>query len=214
MNINKYLADKGYCTRREGEQLVRQKKVFINGRLAILGDKVTEQDKVEVHGMTQKTYKYLAYHKPQGLATDSPIEGLFYVGRLDKNSSGLLILTNDGRITDRLLNPKREHDKEYLVTTAQKLRPSFKQHMEKGVDIGDTVTKPCKVEVTGEKTFKITLTEGKKHQIRRMCVALHTDVANLKRTRVMNIKLGTLKPGQTRPLTGTELSTFLKNLGL
>lgn len=227
MNINKYLADKGYCTRRDGEQLVRQKKVFINGRLAILGDQVTEKDKVEVRGQNQtKAYKYYAYNKPRGVITHSPQQGeddvktasalkdVYPIGRLDKGSHGLLILTNDGRVTDRLLNPKHEHEKEYVVKTVQNLRPSFKIHMEKGVDLGDMVTKRCKVQVTGDRTFKIILTEGKKHQIRRMCAALHLDVADLERTRVMNIKLGSLKPNQHRPLTGAELSTFLKNLGL
>lgn len=227
MRINKYLAEQGFSTRRGADELIEKKRVFINGHLAVLGDQVYEGDEVEVRGAGQpKTYEYYAYNKPRGVITHSPqgdeqdikevspLTGVYPIGRLDKGSHGLLILTNDGRVTDRLLNPKHEHEKEYVVKTVQNLRPSFKIHMEKGVDLGDMVTKRCKVQVTGDRTFKIILTEGKKHQIRRMCAALHLDVADLERTRVMNIKLGVLKPNQHRPLAGAELSTFLKNLGL
>lgn len=232
MRINKYLAQRGYATRRGADEYIEKKKVFVNGRLAKLGDKVLETDKVEV----RKTAKdnaprtYVAYHKPRGVIThsagdneedikeataESPeLKGLFPVGRLDKDSSGLIILTNDGRVTDRLLSPRFEHEKEYIVTTTRPLRESFKEYMEKGVDIEDYKTKQAKVDIRGENRFAITLTEGKKHQVRRMVVAMHNEVKHLERTRIMNIRLGSLPRGAYRPILGKELSDFLKALGL
>ena len=215
MRINKYLALKKISTRRGADTLVNDKKVFINGKLAILGSKVNEGDKVEVRGAKPIEYKYYAYNKPIGVETDSPKEGLpaqtglFPLGRLDKASHGLLILTNDGRITDQLLSPKYFHEKEYVVKTKEKLRGSFKDKMEAGVNIEGYKTKPCKVQIVNEFTFRVILTEGKKHQIRRMCSALFQEVVDLKRERIMNIKLGTLKPKGLREIKGKELSIFL-----
>ncbi|MFZ3011561.1 MAG: pseudouridine synthase [Minisyncoccia bacterium] len=209
MRINKYLAFKKIATRRGADELVENKKVFINGKLAVLGSKVTESDKVEVRGSKQKEYLYFAFNKPIGVETGSPREDLFPLGRLDKNSHGLLILTDDGRITDQLLSPKYFHEKEYLVKTSNKLRSNFKQKMEAGVDIEGYQTKPCKVQIINENTFRVILTEGKKHQIRRMCSNLFQEVADLKRERIMNIKLGNLKPGASREIVGKELSIFL-----
>lgn len=234
MRINKYLALQGLSTRRGADELIEKKKVYINGRVAQLGDKVTETDKVEMkRGHTPSAPRiYVAYNKPRGVITHSPDEekdeedikmlleespelrGVFPIGRLDKDSSGLIILTNDGRITDRLLNPKFEHEKEYMVTTVQPLRPSFKEHMEKGVEIEDYRTKPAQVTVRGENRFSIILTEGKKHQVRRMVVAMRNEVKTLERTRVMNIELGRLPRGEWRYIEGKELATFLKSLGL
>src|SRR3989338_1479093 len=216
MRINKYLALRKISTRRGADDLIVAKKVFINGKFAVLGSKVTETDKVEVKGGEQKKYKYFAYNKPIGVETDSPQEDLFPLGRLDKNSHGLLILTNDGRITDQLLNPKYFHEKEYVVRTLNKLRSSFKQKMEAGVKIEgqeNYVTKKCKVKILSDFAFRIILTEGKKHQIRRMCSALFQEVADLKRERIMNIKLGNLKSGQMREIKGEELVNFLKSIG-
>ncbi|MGE5540689.1 MAG: pseudouridine synthase, partial [Bacillota bacterium] len=139
---------------------------------------------------------------------------LFPIGRLDKSSSGLILLTNDGRITDRLLNPDREHEKTYDVTTKLPLRPSFAEHMEQGVNIEGYMTRPTTVEVLSENKFRITLTEGKKHQIRRMVVAMHNEVRDLRRISIMNIKLGKLPIGEYRRLEGKELATFLASLGL
>jgi 23S rRNA pseudouridine2604 synthase len=219
MRINKYLADKKISTRRGADELIKAKKVFINGKLAELGSLVNETDKVEVKGAKPKEYLYFAYNKPIGIETDSPRADLFPLGRLDKNSHGLLILTNDGRITDSLLNPKYFHEKEYVVRTKEKLRSSFKAKMEAGVNIegsprlgGGYTTKPCKIKILSENTFKIILTEGKKHQIRRMCSALFQEVADLKRERIMNIKLGTLKPNALREIKGEELKTFLEQV--
>ena len=134
------------------------------------------------------------------------------MGRLDKASHGLLILTNGGRITDGLLNPKFFHEKEYLVKTSNKLRSNFKQKMEIGVDIEGYMTKSCKVQILNDFAFRITLTEGKKHQIRRMCANLFQEVADLKRERIMNIKLGKLGDNSLREIKGEELQTFLKSV--
>jgi 23S rRNA pseudouridine2604 synthase len=150
----------------------------------------------------------------KGIKDVIDLKEVFPVGRLDKDSSGLIILTNDGRITDRLLNPKYEHEKEYIVETKDKLRNNFKEKMESGVDIGDYVTQKCKVEILGEKKFSIILGEGKKHQIRRMCVALFNEVKGLKRIRIMNIKLGNLAPNAYRKIEDGELKIFLQSLSL
>lgn len=223
--LNKHLADMRYATRRGADELIERGLVFVNGKRAVLGQKVSASDSVEVRS-APKSYRYFAYNKPRGVITHSPqrgekdikseagIEGVFPIGRLDKGSHGLIILTDDGRVTDRLLNPEYDHEKEYHVTVSQKLRPSFAHHMEKGVDIGGYVTKQCRVKVIGEKQFFITLSEGKKHQIRRMCAALHTDVVSLERTRVMNIGLKGLRPGAHRQIEGEELVRFLRALSL
>lgn len=216
MRINKYLASKQIATRRGADELVESGKVFINGKRAMLGSKVAENDKVEVRGVKENNkFLYYAYYKPIGIETpEISVNDVFPVGRLDKNSHGLIVLTNDGRITDKLLNPKYFHEKEYIVKTSKKLRANFKQKMEAGVQIEDYKTKPCKVEILNENTFKVILTEGKKHQIRRMCSALFQEVVDLKRTRIMNIKLGNAKPKNIREIKGKELETFLKSLGI
>lgn len=233
MRINKYLALKGYATRKAADEFIEKKTVFINGRLAVLGDKVAETDNVEIRTSKNSPAKklvYFAYNKPKSVITHSPGEGesdirellpgltkqyaIFPVGRLDKDSHGLIILTNDGRITDRLLNPEKEHEKEYAVRTKSKIRESFKKHAEEGIDIEGYMTKPAKVRILNDNTFNIILKEGKKHQIRRMVVALFNEVSDLQRTRIMNIELGSLKPGATRPIEGVELETLMKSLGL
>lgn len=225
MRINKYLALKQYSTRRGADELIDAGKVYINGKRAVLGDKVHESDTVEVRS-AKRSYRYFAYHKPRGIITHSPqgsekeiadvagIEGVFPVGRLDKDSSGLIILTDDGRVTERLLSPDNDHEKEYRVTVREKLRPSFATHMEKGVDIGGYKTKPCRVHVLGDRAFTIVLSEGKKHQIRRMCAALHVDIESLERVRIMNIGLSGIKPGAYRELKGAELREFLGSIGI
>ncbi len=225
MRINKYLAHKNLCTRREADDMISAGKVLINGRKAVLGDKVEEKDDVKVL-FRVKNYRYYAYNKPRGIITHSPdedevdiqqsipLEGVFPIGRLDKDSHGLIILTDDGRITDKLLNPEYEHDKEYLVVTKEEHPSNFKQRMEKGVDIEGYMTKPCVVLPISSRKFSITLSEGKKHQIRRMCSALGLVTADIQRIRIMNISLGHLKKGEYRELKGTELNTFLKSLGL
>lgn len=225
MRINKYLAHKNLCTRRAADTLITEGKVLINGRKALLGDRVSETDDVKVLFRTQKR-RYFAYNKPRGVITHSPTKGerdirqsvplvgVFPVGRLDKDSEGLIILTDDGRVTDKLLNPDYDHQKEYLVTTREPLPERFRERMEKGVNIEGYKTKPCRVKVLGGKRFTIELTEGKKHQIRRMCAALNLSIAELRRIRVMNVTLQGLESGQYRELRGTELAKFLGLLGL
>jgi len=232
MRLNKYLAHAGIATRRDADTLISAGKVLVNGKKAQLGMKVSGEDTVEVTKGRRATAPraYFAYYKPRGIITHSPgldekdigatlppdlrEFNLFPVGRLDKDSHGLIILTNDGRITDRLLNPDAEHDKEYVVHTKLPLRDSFAKHMEAGVDIEGYRTKPAKVRVNGEKSFSIILTEGKKHQVRRMVSAMHNEVVDLKRTRIMNIKLGTLKGGEARAIEGNEREKFLTLLKL
>lgn len=227
MRINKYMALKNHSTRRGADELISKGQVFINNRVAVLGDKVQENDHVEIKFRKKPApYIYIAYNKPKGIITHSakenereikdeiPLKGVFPVGRLDKDSKGLIILTNDGRITDRLLSPNYEHEKEYLVKVKGKLRSSFKSKMEAGVQIEREKTKPCKVQIINENTFKITITEGKKHQIRRMCVALFQEISDLKRIRVMNIKIDGIKEGSYRKIEGEELNIFLKSLNL
>ena len=216
MRINKYLALQKHSTRRGADELIIKKQVFINGRLAVLGDKVKETDKVDVRFRGKMpTYVYLAYNKPRGqITSDIHIEGVSPIGRLDKDSHGLIILSNDGRITDALLNPNSAHEKEYVVMVKEKLRNNFKEKMEAGVQIEDEKTRPCKVKILNEKAFSVLLTEGKKHQIRRMCSALFAEVDDLKRVRIMNITLDKLGDGQYREITGDELDDFLKSLGM
>lgn len=228
MRINKYLALEKHSTRRGADELISQGVVFVNGEKAKLGQMIEEKDHVEVRYRAgkEKKYIYLAYHKPRGVVTHSADEGdedikdrlpnkdVFPIGRLDKDSSGLIILTNDGRITERLLSPEYYHEKEYIVTTKGKLRPSFEDKMEAGVQIDAEKTRPCQVEILGDNKFSIVLTEGKKHQIRRMCTALFQEVDTLKRVRIMNIKLEDLKEDAYRDIKGEELATFLKSLEL
>jgi 23S rRNA pseudouridine2604 synthase len=228
MRINKYLAHEGISTRRGADELITRGKVLLNGRVAVLGDKVQKGDKVEMRGATStKKFVYYAYNKPIGVITHSPQRGekdikqsvalpkdVFPIGRLDKDSSGLIILTNDGRVTDRLLSPSYEHEKEYRVRTSDTLRESFKKTMEAGVNIEGYLTAPCTVRKTGPKSFNITLTEGKKHQIRRMVSAMHNTVQELERVRILNIKLDGIESGEWRPILGEELKTFLAQIGM
>ncbi len=227
MRINKYLAHNKHSTRKGADELIMKGLVSINGRRAVLGDKVGAGDIVEVQKSKKPTeYVYFAYNKPRGVITHSPqlnekdikssikMKDVFPIGRLDKDSSGLIILTNDGRITDRLLNPKFDHEKEYLVTTKKPLRPSFKTKMEAGVKIENEMTRKCKVYVMNANTFRIVISEGKKHQIRRMCAALFNEVNTLKRIRVMNVMLNNLQENSLRKIEGVELETFLKSLGI
>ncbi len=228
IRINKYLADKGYATRRGADDIISKGLVTINGKKAVLGDKVTDTDVVVINQKRKPNqYVYLAYNKPQGVVTTNAqgeekeiIDAVRYrtrvfpVGRLDKDSHGLIILTNDGRITDRLLNPDKHHEKEYVVTVNKKYTPAFIKHMTEGVDIGDYVTRPTKVKRLKDTTFSITLTEGKNRQIRRMTEKLGYTVTDLKRVRIQNILLNNVKPGQYREIIDDERETFLTSLGL
>lgn len=230
MRINRYLAKKNFCSRREADALIEKGVVRINSRKAVLGDKINENDVVEVDTKNKaaiKNRQYFAYYKPIGIVTHSPeasqkgienvtnfSEDFFPIGRLDRLSQGLIIMTNDGRITDKMLNPKYGHEKEYMVHVNKKINNFFVRHMSEGIDLEDFRTKSAMVEKIGEQVFRIVLTEGKKHQIRRMCTALGYEVIDLKRVRVMNVKLGNLKPNQKKEIKDDELKIFLTNLGI
>lgn len=230
MRINRYLAKRNFCSRREADKLIEKGIVKINGKMAVLGDRVNENDKIDIDAKSKEEFKncqYFAYYKPIGIVTHSPeagqtgIEkvanfsaGFFPIGRLDRDSQGLIIITNDGRITDKLLNPQYDHEKEYIVHTNKKINNFFVRHMSEGIQLEDFKTKPAIVEKIGEYVFRIVLTEGKKHQIRRMCTALGYAVMDLKRVRVMNIKIGSLKPNQKREIKEEELQIFLNSLAI
>jgi 23S rRNA pseudouridine2604 synthase len=226
IRINKYLATQGVSTRRNADKLILAGKVMINGRKAILGDKVRAGDKVEISKKINNDFVYYAYYKPRGVITHSPqkgekdilssitLKGVYPIGRLDKDSEGLIILTNDGRITDRLLNPKYDHDKEYIVKTRTPVKESQLKIMERGMDLEGIQTKPCKTTFINDNSFSITISEGQKHQIRRMCDALTIPIESLKRVRIMNIRLGQLKSNMYRKIEGDELKEFLKSLSL
>jgi len=228
IRINRYLALENICTRREADALIEKGKVSINGAPAVLGAMVQKGDKVEVaeKAVAQKhaAYVYFAYNKPQGVVTN-PEKGhtsitqtlhikekVFPVGRLDKDSHGLIILTNDGRITDKLLNPKYDHEKEYLVTVDKTVSPEFLRRMAQGVFIEGYKTQRCRTKKEGDKSFRLILNEGKKHQIRRMCSVLGYNVIDLQRVRVLNIELADLPKGRFQKLGGKELAEFLSRL--
>ncbi len=230
MRINKYAALQGWASRREADTLIEKGAILINGKPAQMGQKVEEGDIVELAGKT-KEKKYLAYYKGRGIITHSPAEGetdiltrlqrdykitdVHPIGRLDKDSEGLIILSNDGRITGPLLDPEAAHEKEYDVTVDKNVTGILINNFAKGVDIEGYVTKPAKAEKQkNARKVTITLTEGKKHQIRRMCAACGYQVQDLKRVRVANIELGELKPNQYRKIAGAELKAFLEELGV
>ncbi|XKT74251.1 MAG: pseudouridine synthase [Patescibacteria group bacterium UBA2163] len=233
MRINKYLALQQYASRREADTLVEQGKVFINGRKAVLGDQVEPDDVVDVRGAQSKKRVYYLYHKPRGVVTINAQEGekeisditsfpesVYPVGRLDKESEGLLLFTNDGRVADALLRPENHHEKEYAVEVHKPITHAFLTRMQHGVDIGAVgktkhyITKPALVRCIKPHSFEIVLTEGKNRQIRRACAALGYEVKKLKRFRIQNLELGKLRKGEFRELNGDELVQFLTQLGL
>lgn len=229
LRLNKYMADLGMASRREADALIEAGKVKVNGKKAVLGQKVTSADTVEIVG-TQSGKRYLAYYKGRKIITHSPaagetdiemrlkkdygITGVHPIGRLDKDSEGLMILSDDGRLTGPLTSPEMGHEKEYEVVVDKPVTGTFLRAMEIGVDIEGYLTKPAQIVKKSEKRFFLTITEGKKHQIRRMCAALGYQIQSLKRVRIMNIELGTLKPNQYRLLKGEELQTLLTTLGI
>lgn len=231
MRINRYLALKGYATRRQADELIKKKYVTINNRIAVLGDIVQKEDAVSVipNRAQKKKFTYLLYFKPKGIITHSPqgseksiadtlkipaLAKVFPVGRLDKDSRGLIVLTDDGRIIDRLLSPDYFHEKEYRIKVDKPITPHFIRLLESGVDIEGYRTKPAKVTKLGPQEFKIILTEGKKHQIRRMAAGLGYTTLDILRIRIMNLTINKLKPGEFRVIIGPELAVFLKSLGL
>lgn len=229
IRINKYLASHNYATRKGADLLIKKGLIFINKKRAILGDMVYENDIVKVSNkIPKKEYVYYAYNKNIGISTNKdnsskdilsvtkfPVK-VFPIGRLDKDSHGLIILTDDGRVTDRLLSPLYVHEKEYLVKVDKPFSDTFINLMQKGVRFDKFISKECKVWRHNESKniFHIVLTEGKKRQIRRMCEALHHNVIDLKRIRIMNINLNKTPKGEYTEIKGEELNNFLKNLKL
>lgn len=228
IRINKYLSSCGYCSRREADRLLEQGRVTIDEKRAELGDRVDEDQIVCVDGKpVSKEPKriVIAFHKPAGVVCTSSREEknniieyiqfpqrIYPVGRLDKDSTGLIFLTNDGELMDRILRSKNGHEKEYIVRVNRSLKPEILSAMRQGVPILDTMTKPCKIEQINDKSFKIILTQGLNRQIRRMCEYFGYKVVYLKRVRIMNVLLGELPEGKWRYLSEKELRTIEKSL--
>lgn len=220
--INKYLSEVGYCSRREADKLIEAGRVTINGKIPEMGTKISDQDVVCVDGKeiknTKKKFTYLAFNKPVGIVctTDTRVEKnniidyinyhkrIFPIGRLDKPSEGLILLTDDGDIVNKILRASNNHEKEYIVTVDKPISQTFIKRMSNGIPILDTITKKCQVEKIDDYTFKIILTQGLNRQIRRMCEYLNYNVTSLKRIRIMNILLD-VPLGKYRDLTETEL---------
>ena len=232
VRLNKAISDSGYCSRRQADKLIEQGRVAINGKPTGLGDRVMPEDVVTVDGKPIKSQDkliYIALNKPVGITstTDRRVKGnvvdfinhperIYHVGRLDKPSEGLLLMTNDGDIVNKILRAGNRHEKEYIVTVDRPITDEFVKRMSSGVPILDTVTKPCQVEKLSRYVFRIILIQGLNRQIRRMCEYFEYEVTKLKRTRIMNIELGNLPTGQWRDLTEeelTELKAQLKDSG-
>lgn len=239
MRLNKYLAWKKFSTRKASDELIKKGQVFINNKKAEVGMMVQQSDVVEVKFRGKPTpYFYYAYNKAKGVSlqpetggnekeggkkekggknrnnesskiTNSFPKGVFPIGSLEKDAHGLLILTNDGRITERLLSSAYNDEKEYVVATSNPLRDNFREKMENGPVIENEQTKKCKVTVLNERTFTVVLTEEKRHQVRRMCSALFQEVSDIQRVRILNVRLGELPAGSHRPIAGDELKKFL-----
>ncbi|MBR2993568.1 MAG: pseudouridine synthase [Clostridiales bacterium] len=228
IRLNKYIASSGLCSRREADALIESGKVTINGEAAVQGTKVMDGDIVEVSGKKitpDDSMVYIAFNKPLGVTctTDQRdpsniidyigySERIFPVGRLDKNSSGLILLTNDGSIVNKLLRAENGHEKEYIVTVNRPYDKNFLKSMESGVPVLGQLTLPCRLKPVNDKTFKIILRQGLNRQIRRMCEYLGYKVTRLKRIRFMNIHLGDLESGKWRYLTSEEKKELLQSI--
>jgi 23S rRNA pseudouridine2604 synthase len=227
--LNKYLSEAGYCSRRAADKLIDEGRVTINGVVPEMGTKVIPGDEVKVDGKTilndAKKRIYIAFNKPVGVVctTDRGVEKdniidyinypsrIFPIGRLDKDSEGLILLTDDGDIVNKILRASNNHEKEYIVTVDKPISQTFVQRMSSGIPILDTITKQCEVQKLSTFEFKIILTQGLNRQIRRMCEYLNYEVQSLKRTRIMNIHLKS-ELGSYRDLTDLELSTLNETL--
>lgn len=230
VRINKYIAEAGVCSRRGADKLIEEGKVTVNGKVAESGMKVTDGDVIVVDGKTISAAEeklYFAFNKPVGIVCTaekkeknniidyiSYDKRLVYAGRLDKDSEGLIIMTNDGDLVNDMMRARNGHEKEYIVTVNKEIDDDFIYAMSNGVylDELDTTTKKCKVWKVGKKSFRIILTQGLNRQIRRMCEAFGVKVVSLKRDRIVNIMLGDLTPGQMRPISNKELSELKKQI--
>jgi len=231
IRINKFLSEAGTASRRSSDRIIEEGRVTIDGRTAVLGDKVLPGSKVCVDGKEVKRVSediILAFYKPAGItSTSDPGDEnnvidyigyprrIFSIGRLDKDSEGLLLMTNNGELADKIMRSKNEHEKEYLVKVNKNITPEFVERMSKGVLLDDgKLTKKCIVETEGPKEFRIILRQGLNRQIRRMCEQLGYEVKHLKRIRVVNITLGDLKEGRYRDITKRERDELYRQLGL
>lgn len=230
VRLNKFLVDAGVCSRREADRWITAGRITVNGAPAVLGVKVTDADDVRVDGdaikKEDKKHVYIAYHKPVGIictsdpnAKDNIIdavaypERVFHIGRLDVASSGLILLTNDGDVVNRILRAAGKHEKEYIVTVDEDVTDEFLESLRTGVELDGRPTLPAKVKKMGPAMFSIILVEGRNRQIRRMCEALGYAVVSLKRIRVMHIRLDDIPPGKWRFLTPSEELKLLASLG-
>ncbi len=227
IRINKFLSDAGYCSRREADRLIEQGRVFVGKQQAAMGQKVTLSDHIFVDGkpVTREEERIvLMLNKPVGIECTSDLSNpdnvidyigypkrIYPIGRLDKQSQGLLLFTNDGSIVNHILKASNYHEKEYLVTVDKPVTEEFLNSMAEGVEILDQITRPCRVKKISRHEFNIVLTQGLNRQIRRMCEALGYHVQKLKRIRVMNVKLGNLAKGAWRMLTEQELKELLSD---
>ncbi len=228
MRLNKYLSESGACSRREADELISEGRVTVNGVPAVLGTQVNDGDEVKldgdiVGGARKKTKPvYIALNKPTGITctTERHVAGnivdfvnhderVFPIGRLDKDSEGLILLTNDGDIVNEILRVEHGHEKDYIVGVDKPITPEFLEGMARGVKLAEATTKPCKIEKLGAKVFRITLTQGLNRQIRRMCEAFGFEVVTLRRVRIMHIKLGELPLGRWRNLNEQELAGLI-----
>lgn len=233
LRLNKYFADHGICSRREADRLIEQCRVMVNGQIASMGTKVTEDDEVLLNGKKvggRPPKVVLAFYKPTGVTCTEkdrhaqkmindlihyPIR-VTYAGRLDKDSEGLLLLTNDGQLIDAMMRGANRHEKEYLVKVNQEITEDFLEKMQNGIYLKelDRTTRPCQVEKVGKLTFRIILTQGLNRQIRRMCAALGYEVKKLQRIRIMNITLDKIPYGKYRELTQEETKQLYRLAGL
>lgn len=221
IRINKYLSNVGVCSRREADRLIEARKITIDGVVAEMGTKVTENSTICVNGKPIKKdeeFTLIAFNKPKGIVCTSFRHDpnniidflkfdkrIYPIGRLDKDSEGLILLTNKGEIVDKILRGSNYHEKEYVVKVNKKITREFVKAMSEGVPILETVTRPCTITPESENTFRIVLTQGLNRQIRRMCEYLGYHVVSLKRVRIMNIQLGRLRTGTYRNVTSQEL---------
>lgn len=230
ISLNKYISSTGYCSRREADKLIEQGRVSVNDNLALPGARVSSRDKVyiddellKVKKTAQQNQFIIAFNKPVGITSTTDEKDrsniirfinhpkrIFPIGRLDKDSEGLIFLTNNGDIVNKILRTGNEHEKEYIVTVNHKLTPDFAAKMSKGVNILGTTTLPCKVRTLSGKSFSIILKQGLNRQIRRMCEVFGYEVIQLKRIRIMHIQLGNIAPGKWRYLSEPEMNELMK----
>jgi 23S rRNA pseudouridine2604 synthase len=228
ISLNKFISQTGVCSRREADTLIEAGKVKLNGKVAVKGNRVLPNDTVIVNGKPLRNVPelvYIALNKPAGVTCTTDLKDktniidyvkhtkrIFPIGRLDKPSTGLIFLTNDGDIVNEILRAEHNHEKEYIVSVHKPITDDFVAKMSNGIPILDTVTNKCVVEKKGKNLFRIVLTQGLNRQIRRMCEYLDYEVLTLKRVRIMNVQLGNLKEGQWRDLSSDEMTTLRASL--